>query len=305
MFRRLFKSEHQHIENLLSAYLDGELSSHERARVEKHLARCAVCAQNLHTLRQTVALLGQLPPVAVPRSFAVRPAQVVERPGVFQVRRRYAYLRAATILATILFAVVVAGDVLLTGLTPYLAPARAPEVIEREVLVEKAVAETVPTEKEVPVTIEVEKEVLAETEAVPQPTLLLAPAEATEETGALQRVATPAVVGREMAPGAGVSATPEIKALVEAPRAPDEERIEATPAPTSPPAIVTQAVPTPTAVVEALPSTPVAQRPTWWAVIRPGRPELVILRVVEAGLLALVLVLTIATLVARRRKVAK
>ncbi len=302
MFRRLFKSEHQHIEDLLSAYLDGELSSQERARVEKHLARCAACAQNLYTLRQTVALLGQLPPVAVPRSFAIRPAQVAELSSVFQIRRRYAYLRAATVLATVLFAVVVAGDVLLTGLAPYSAPAGAPEAIVREV---PAVVETVVVEKEVPVTTGVEKEVLVKKKAAPQLTPLPAPAEVTEETGALQRVATPAVVGREMAPGAGVSATPEIKALVEAPRAPDEERIEATPAPMPPPAIATHAVPTLTAVVEALPATPSVRKPAWWAAVRPGRPELVILRVVEAGLLALVLVLTIATLVARRRKVAK
>ena len=110
MFDRLFKSEHQRIKEMLSAYRDGELSPKEQAKVEKHLAQCADCAQNLHTLRQTVALLGQLSPVAVPRAFTIRPVPAASRPGLFQTRRPYVYLRAATAAATILLAVVLAGD---------------------------------------------------------------------------------------------------------------------------------------------------------------------------------------------------
>jgi anti-sigma factor RsiW len=34
------KTEHQWVEERLSAYLDGELSSRERDAVEHHLARC-------------------------------------------------------------------------------------------------------------------------------------------------------------------------------------------------------------------------------------------------------------------------
>ena len=52
IFDRLFKSEHQRVEERLSAYLDGELSPKEQAWVEKHLAQCADCAQNLRTLRE-------------------------------------------------------------------------------------------------------------------------------------------------------------------------------------------------------------------------------------------------------------
>ncbi|MGA9348704.1 MAG: zf-HC2 domain-containing protein [Anaerolineae bacterium] len=325
MFDRLIKSEHKRVEEMLSAYLDGELSPKEQATVEKHLARCTDCAQNLHTLRQTVALLEQLPPVAVPRSFAIRPVQAARRPSFFQTRQAYVYLRAATALATILFAVVLAGDVFITGLTPYLAPARAPEVIEREMPVEKAVVETVVVEKEkivekvVPVTVEVEKEaavevekeVVVEKESAYEATPVPAPAEKKDELALTQKPlpTTPAVVGTKIAPGAAPLSTPEREALAEVPVPPEEERIEGMAISTTLPAeaIITAEpafTPTamPTAVAEVLPPTPLPQEPTVRVAVRPSRLGLVLLRVVEASLLSLILVLAIATLVAKRRQ---
>jgi anti-sigma factor RsiW len=335
MFDRLIKSEHQRVEEMLSAYLDGELSPKEQAAVEKHLAQCADCAQNLHTLRQAVALLGQLPPVAVPHSFAIRPVQAAQRPSFFQTRRAYVYLRAATALATILFVVVLAGDVFLTGLAPYPTPARGvrplSEVIEREVQVEKAVVETVVVEKEVivekevPVTVEVEKEVVVEKEAAveapteapiveseaayaatPAPT----PAEKKDELTLTQKpLPTPAAVGTEIPPGAAPLSTPERGALAEVPVSPAEERIEGMATSTTLPAegVITPEpafTPTamPTAVAEVPPPTPLTQEPTIRAAVRPGRLGLVLLRVAEASLLSLILVLVIATLVVKRRQ---
>jgi hypothetical protein len=60
----------------LSAYLDSQLDPAARARVERHLARCAACRQELETLRQTVALVRQLPSAEPPRSFALQPSMV-------------------------------------------------------------------------------------------------------------------------------------------------------------------------------------------------------------------------------------
>lgn len=334
MFDRLFKSEHQRVEEMLSAYLDGELSLKKQALVEKHLAQCADCAQNLRTLRQTVALLGQLPPVAVPRSFVIRPAPAARRPSLFQTRQAYVYLRAATALATILFAVVLAGDAFLTGLAPGLAPARAPEVIMREVPVEKVVVETVVVEKEVAaeaveapeevlVSVEVEKEMVVEKPVVVTvvvekevavekvvesqtaygATPLPAPAERQGELALTPKpLPTPALAakGIETAPIAVTPSTPEGETLAEAPPRPGEERVEATIIPTTLPAdAVATAEPafTPTAIAEALP-----QEPTAPAVARPGRLRLALWRVVETGLLSLVLVLAVATLVAKRRQ---
>lgn len=313
MFDRLFKSEHQRVAEMLSAYLDGELSPEEQALVEKHLAKCADCAENLRTLRQTVALLEQVPPVAVPRAFTIRPAQVAKRPSLFQTRRAYVYLRAATALATVLFAVVLAGDVFLTGLAPHLAPARAPEVIEKEVVVEEGEAP-----EEVPVTVEVEKEVVVEkkvvetvvveSEAAYAATPLPVPSEKKDEVLTQKPLATPTVAPQEMAPAAATPPTPEKEILAEAPARPGEEGVEIAATPTPLPAEVrreAKPAPTPTAVAEARPPTPIPQEPTGRAVVHPSRLGLAIVRFVEVGLLALVLVLAIATLVARRRQSAR
>jgi len=310
MFNRLIKSEHQRVEEMLSAYLDGELSPKEQATVEKHLARCADCAQNLHTLRQTVALLGQLSPVAVPRSFAIRPVPAARRPSLFQTRRAYVYLRGATALATILLAVVLAGDAFFTGLAPYLAPARevaapAAEVV-REVEVEKAVQEV---EVEAVVVAEATTEApVVESEPAYVATPSPAPAEAKDElVRAPKPLPTPAVVvkGIETVPAAGTPPAPEKEVLAEAPLHPAEERIEATAIPTPLPAdaiVTAESAFTPTVVVEVLPPTPLPQEPTVPAAARPSRLGLVLWRVTEASLLTLVLVLAIATLVAKRRQ---
>jgi anti-sigma factor RsiW len=303
MFNHLFKSEHQRVAEMLSAYLDGELSPREQARVEKHLAQCADCAQNLHTLRQTVALLGQLSPVAVPRAFAIRP-QVARRPSFFQTRRAYVYLRAATALATVLFAVVLAGDVFLTGLAPSLAPARGPEVIEREVLVEKAVVETVVVEKEVVVEAPIEAPVV-EGESAYVATPSTAP---TEDKDELVLAPKPLSIPGAGAKGMEATGTPpaaEQEVPSEVPLSPGEERFGANAMPTPLPAdVIATAEPafTPTAIAEVLSPTPFPQEPAVLPATRPSKVELVQWRVVEAGLLSLVLVLAIATLVAKRRQ---
>jgi len=303
MFNRLFKSEHQRVAEMLSAYLDGELSPKEQSRVEKHLAQCADCAQNLRTLRQTVALLGHLPPVAVPRSFAIRP-QVARRPSFFQPRRTYVYLRAATALATVLFAVVLAGDVFLTGLAPSLAPARVPEVVEREVLVEKAVAETVVVEKEVVVEARTEAPVV-ESESAYAATPSPAPAEDKEEWEGAPKPLSIQGAGAKGMEATGTPPAVEQEAPSEAPPGPGEERFGANAIPTPLPAeVIATAGPSvaPTAVAEALSPTPFPQEPVVPPATRRDRLEWVQWRVVEAGLLSLVLVLAIATLVAKRRQ---
>ena len=327
MFDRLFKSEHQRVAEMLSAYLDGELSPKKQALVEKHLAQCADCAQNLRTLRQTVALLGQLPPVAVPRSFAIRPVPAAPRPNFFQMRRTYVYLRAATAVATILLTVVLAGDAFFTGLAPareVAAPAAEVVrevkvekqvleivVVEKEKVVEKKVVETVVVEKEVAVEAPVEAPVV-ESESAYAATPSPAPVERKSELVLTPKpLPTPAMVakGIETAPVAVTPSPPEGETLAEAPPRPGEERIEATTIPTTLPAdaIVTAEpafIPTvmPTAVAEVLSPTPLPQEPAVPPAARPSRLGLVLWRVVEVGLLSLVLVLAIATLVAKRRQ---
>jgi hypothetical protein len=57
------------VQELLSAYVDGELSSGELLRVEQHLRRCPLCAEEIDALRQTVAFVALLPEVELPTGF--------------------------------------------------------------------------------------------------------------------------------------------------------------------------------------------------------------------------------------------
>lgn len=77
------------VSNLLSAYLDGELTPGELLRVEEHLRRCHACADEVDSLRQTVALVASLEEVEVPASFHMQLHQrlVALGPPVAAVRR--------------------------------------------------------------------------------------------------------------------------------------------------------------------------------------------------------------------------
>lgn len=57
------------VRELLSAYVDGELSSGELLRVEQHLRRCPLCAEEVDALRQAIALVGALEEVELPAGF--------------------------------------------------------------------------------------------------------------------------------------------------------------------------------------------------------------------------------------------
>ncbi|HWI63366.1 MAG TPA: zf-HC2 domain-containing protein, partial [Symbiobacteriaceae bacterium] len=77
------------VSNLLSAYLDGELSPGELLRVEEHLRRCHACADEVDSLRQTIALVSSLEEVEVPANFGFQLHQrlVAVGPPVAAVRR--------------------------------------------------------------------------------------------------------------------------------------------------------------------------------------------------------------------------
>lgn len=51
---------------LVTRYLDGDLSPEEHARFEAHLAECEGCVRYLHQMRSTVSLLHQLADERVP-----------------------------------------------------------------------------------------------------------------------------------------------------------------------------------------------------------------------------------------------
>ena len=86
-------------ENLLSAYLDGELATAEETAVEEHLAACPGCRANLDGLRTVVSRLHALqratPPVALDHAVARRVA--LEARPVGLVGKMEAALRRLTV----------------------------------------------------------------------------------------------------------------------------------------------------------------------------------------------------------------
>ena len=79
------------VRGMLSEYIDNRLDSEDRVVVERHLEICESCSNELESLQMTVQLLNQVPEMPVPRSFAIREADVVgervpepRRPGELQ-----------------------------------------------------------------------------------------------------------------------------------------------------------------------------------------------------------------------------
>ncbi len=73
-------NRHRRLRDQLSAYIDGELDPSAAERLERHLAECGRCRQEMEQLRTTVAALQELPAVEPPRSFTLSPERVAPRP---------------------------------------------------------------------------------------------------------------------------------------------------------------------------------------------------------------------------------
>ncbi len=148
--------EREQRDELLSAYLDDQLSAGERARLEAQLATDPVLRAELDTLRHTVALVRDLPPVPIPRNF-ILPRTVAARPRPVQrARPRPAWtaplLTAATAVVSLVFVVVLAGDLLLSGVGGQaFAPAAAPPM---EAEAPQVALESAPVSEEVEVEVE-------------------------------------------------------------------------------------------------------------------------------------------------------
>ena len=157
--------EREQRDELLSAYLDDQLSAGERARLEAQLATDPVLRAELDTLRHTVALVRDLPPVPIPRNF-ILPQTMAARPRpVRRARPRRALraepqakawtaplLTAATAVVSLVFVVALAGDLLLSGVgRQAFAPAAAPPM---EAEAPQVALESAPVIEEVEVGVE-------------------------------------------------------------------------------------------------------------------------------------------------------
>jgi len=132
--RRLFGQarERERRDELLSAYLDGELSAGERARLEAQLVADPALQAELDALRQTVALMRALPLVPSPRNF-ILPQTTPSRPRpapLARPRRAWAapLLTAATAVASLLFVAVLSLDLFLPRMAGNLAFAPEPQM---------------------------------------------------------------------------------------------------------------------------------------------------------------------------------
>src|SRR5579884_1988481 len=88
----------EHVHELLSELLNGDLAETERQRVEEHLATCSECQDDWQSLRRTVELVRRLPSHPVPRSFALPVARTPRRQPIVWLRISTSAL-AATFLA--------------------------------------------------------------------------------------------------------------------------------------------------------------------------------------------------------------
>jgi len=279
-------------DELLSAYLDGMLSAEEQAALEARLDAEPALRQRLEAMRQTVALLRQLPSVPAPRNFLLTPAMVQPRPQPRPLPRTYPLLRWATVVAAFLWLLVVGVDL---G-TQTLRPAQAP--VEREIaLVQKEEESAQPFSAgeeagAAPEATVVTVEKLAE-KAVVSPTPPMA-------------LPTEAPPKRAYAPeGGGQEATvpPAAEVPAERPGPATEVPLEAIPSPLPTPSPEAQRMaptpsPAPTVVAAAPPAAPPPAR-----VERGGEPLVrrPLWRGVAIGLGLAVILLAVATWFVRRR----
>jgi hypothetical protein len=111
--RGSWTTEHRRCQEDLSAFLDGQLTPRDRARVQRHLKECADCRADLDALRHTVSLLRAVPVLKPPRSFVLPVTEVKRQRQARRQRLAYVYLQAATAVATVLLVLVVSGDAVL------------------------------------------------------------------------------------------------------------------------------------------------------------------------------------------------
>lgn len=96
----------EHDLELLSAYLDGQLSADERRTVERRLDEEAELRQAYEELRATVQALRDLEPLRPPRSFTLDPAQVAaHRPPAVRLGWRR-WLQVVGVFAGVLIAAI-------------------------------------------------------------------------------------------------------------------------------------------------------------------------------------------------------
>lgn len=272
------QSNHIHPDiELLSAYIDNEATPEEVRQVERHLQSCQACSDELASLKWAVNLLREIPPIPVPRSFAIRQVDIEPEPA----RRRFVLpdwlfnsLQWATVATAILTILVFAADLFIVA-QPATAP--APGVLQ--------IAEESAPEAAMP---EVEKEAAP----VAEPTVETRRNESVEPASGPSEV--PAMPPQPPVPE---DAAPQAQALSQPPadQAETETMAEAVPEASAQSETAKQLAEEPSAREPTLASKPVNQTQS---ALRPTNR----LRLIEISLVGLFILLLGFTVWARRRR---
>ena len=93
------------VRELLSSYIDGELSVRERQFVDRHIESCQLCREELESLQKTINLVQHIPAIEPRRSFTV--SGDVKRTWDIKLKT----LGTATALVAVCLMVVFIGDI--------------------------------------------------------------------------------------------------------------------------------------------------------------------------------------------------
>jgi hypothetical protein len=136
-------------DEMLSAYLDGEVTPQERLQIERAAAQDSDTAWRLASLQQTVALVKALPRVTLPRSFTLSEADVAPPRAAAPASAPWwralfdpILLRNATAMTAVLFLVLLVGDLAPRLISPAAAPTA--RLFKETVVVEEYTTPTQP-----------------------------------------------------------------------------------------------------------------------------------------------------------------
>ncbi len=99
----------------LSAYTDGQLSAEERTRIETSLISDPIMRQALDDLRITRSVVKSLPHLQAPRNFTLTPKMAGRRERNIRLPSLFSTFRLASVVSTVLLAMVVLGDLMGSG----------------------------------------------------------------------------------------------------------------------------------------------------------------------------------------------
>ena len=284
------QSDHQRAEELISAYLDQQVTAEEKQFFERHVATCADCRAQLAATRSMVAALRAMPVVKAPRSF-VLPREMARSPK----RSAFAWypaLRLATVLAALAFVVLFAGDLLISrsgGTALQMSiPAAAPAPrVEKPAVVMPAAAPTMAAQPAAP-TPAASSAIATETGVAGAP-----PADSLAAGGA---PTANGPVKAEVAVSQTATMTKSLAAMRSVPTATPEMTESAVAQQAA-----REATPEPTAEALADQTEPAALPPAAATTTAPAAPVIEPLRLIELALLGLVIVLGTAMFLARRK----